>query len=200
MTRQALQHLTADELDLLLEGSYPEGVRNHLTTCPDCERLVREERQVVQAVASLPLHVPRAGFEDRVMARVIIATPMSLLATLRKRAFASRRSTAIAATLAIGLLASLAGSAAWSLANMDLLAAMGRAVLGTAAETGWVVARSLTSTLIEQPWYASARAMLDTPTRLAFAAGGLVATWVAGLLLLRRLVALPAQRVAHETF
>jgi hypothetical protein len=156
MIRQTLQHLTADELDLLLEGSFPEGVRNHLNACPDCDRLVREERQVVQAVASLPLHVPRADFEDRVMARVLIAQPLSLLATI------------------------------------------GRSVLGTVAESGWVVARSLASTLIEQPWYASARASLDSPTRLAFAAGGLVTTWVAGLLLLRRLVAFPAQRVAHE--
>lgn len=134
------------------------------------------------------------------MALVRIAEPASLLATLRSRVMASRRSMAIAATLAIGLVASLAGSIAWSLGNMELLAAMGRAVLGTAAESGWVVARSLASTLIEQPWYASARATLDTPTRLAFAAGGLATTWVAGLLLLRRLVAIPAQRVAHESF
>lgn len=200
MTRQPLQHLTPDELDILLEGSVPEGVRAHLNTCPDCDRLLFEERQVVQAVSSLPLHVPRAGFEDRVMALVRIAQPVSIFVALHRRAMASRQNMAIAATLAVALLASLAGSIGWSLGNMDTLAALGRAALGTAAESGWTVARALTSIVIEQPWYASARATLDTPTRLAVAAGGLVTAWVAGLLLLRRLVAIPAQRVAHDSF
>ena len=79
-----------------------------------------------------------------------------------------------------------------------LLASLGSSALGTLANAGLSVAQALTSNLIEQPWYASARNALDSPTRLAFAASGLVATWVAGLLLLRRLMALPAQRVAHE--
>jgi hypothetical protein len=200
MTRQTLQHLTPDEIDLVLEGSYPEGVRGHLNTCPDCDKLILEERGVVRAIAALPLHVPSADFEDRVMALVNIVQPASVFATIRRRAFASRRSLAVAATLAIGLLASLAGSVAWSLGNMDLLAATGSSVLGVVAESGWVVARALTSNLIEQPWYSGARDLLDSPLRLAFAAGGLVATWAAGLLLLRRLMAIPAQRVAHESF
>jgi hypothetical protein len=200
MTRQALQHLTADELDLLLEGSFPEGVRQHLGTCPPCSQLLQEARRVVHALSSVPLHVPRAGFEDRVMALVRIAVPASVLATLRTWALASQRNMAVAAMLAVALLASLGGSIAWSFANTELLASLGRTVLGAVAESGWVVARSLASTLFEQPWYASVRAALDSPTRLAFAAGGLVTTWVAGLLLLRRLVAIPAQRVAHETF
>lgn len=199
MTRQVLQHLTTDEIDLVLEGSYPEGVRAHLNSCPDCDRLVVEERAVVRAIAALPLHVPSAGFEDRVMARVNVMLPASVLGTLRRRAFASRRNMAIAATLLVALVGSLAGSIAWSLGNMHVLSSLGSGVLGSIANAGLSIAQALTSNLIEQPWYASARSALDSPTRLAFAAGGLVAIWAAGLLLLRRLLALPAQRVAHET-
>ncbi len=198
MTRQILQHLTPDEIDLVLEGSYPEGVRAHLNSCPDCDRLVVEERGVIRALAALPLHVPSAGFEERVMALVNVVQPASVIATLRRRAFASRRNMALAATLLVALVGSLAGSIAWTLGNMDVLASLGSSALGTLANAGLSVAQALTSNLIEQPWYASARNALDSPTRLAFAASGLVATWVAGLLLLRRLMALPAQRVAHE--
>ena len=132
------------------------------------------------------------------MALVNVVQPASVIATLRRRAFASRRNMALAATLLVALVGSLAGSIAWTLGNMDVLASLGSSALGTLANAGLSVAQALTSNLIEQPWYASARNALDSPTRLAFAASGLVATWVAGLLLLRRLMALPAQRVAHE--
>ena len=44
----------------------------------------------------------------------------------------------------------------------------------------------------------SARAMVDTPARLATVTGGIATAWVAGVLLMRRLIALPAGSVAHE--
>ena len=40
----------------------------------------------------------------------------------------------------------------------------------------------------------------DTPERLAFALGAVVIGWLGGMLLLRRLIALPDHRVAHESF
>ena len=198
MERSVLQHLTPDEIDLVLEGSYPEALRTHVNGCRDCSSLLSGERLVVQWLGALPLHVPAAGFEDRVMARVHIATPRSALATLRLRALATPASRAVAAGVAVSVLGSLAASVIWSLGHREVLASLGMTALRSVAELGWVVVHGLATTLVEQPWYGSARALVDSPARLAFVAGGLMTAWAAGMLLMRRLIAIPAGSVAHE--
>ena len=198
MERSVLQHLTADEIDLVLEGNYPETMRTHVNGCPDCSSLLRGERLVVQWLAALPLHVPAAGFEDRVMARVQVATPRSALATLRHRALATPTSRALAAGALVSVLGSLAASVIWSLGHPEVLASLGMTALRSVAELGWIVVHGLATTLVEQPWYGSARAMADSPARLAIVAGGLLTAWAAGMLLMRRLIAIPAGSVAHE--
>ena len=198
MERSVLQHLTADEIDLVLEGNYPETIRTHVSGCPDCSSLLRGERLVVQWLAALPLHVPAAGFEDRVMARVQVVTPRSALATLRHRALATPTSRALAAGALVSVLGSLAASVIWSLGHPEVLASLGMTALRSVAELGWVVVHGLATTLVEQPWYGSARALADSPARLAIVTGGLLTAWAAGMLLLRRLIAIPAGSVAHE--
>ena len=198
MERSVLQHLTPDEIDLVLEGSYPEALRTHVNGCPDCSSLLAGERLVVQWLGALPLHVPAAGFEDRVMARVQVVTPRSALATLRHRALATSTSRALAAGVALSVLGSLAASVIWSLGHREVLASLGMTALRSVAELGWVVVHGLATTLLEQPWYGSARALVDSPARLAFVAGGLTTAWAAGMLLMRRLIAIPAGSVAHE--
>ena len=198
MERPAQQHLTLDELDLVLEGSYPEAVRAHVNTCPDCASLLKSERMLVRWLGALPLHVPAAGFEDRVMARVQIATPQSALATLRRRVLASRRSMAIAASVAVTLVGSLVASVTWSFGHQDVLAALGNAAVRNVADFSWLAARGLATGIIAQPWYGAARDLVDSPARLATAAGGLTIAWAAGMLLMRRLIAIPAGSVAHD--
>lgn len=198
MERSSLQHLTPDEIDLVLEGTFPDVVRTHLNGCRDCADLVAGERVVIQWLASLPLHVPAAGFEDRVMARVQVATPRSVLGTIRQRAMATPSSRAVAAGAAVSVLGSLAASVIWSLGHPEVLASFGMTALRSVAELGWVVVHGLATTVVEQPWYGSARALVDTPARLATVTGGIATAWVAGVLLMRRLIALPAGSVAHE--
>jgi hypothetical protein len=198
MERSVLQHLTPDEIDLVLEGSYPEPLRMHINSCADCSSLVQGERLVVQWLSSLPLHVPAAGFEDRVMARVHVATPRSVLATLRQRAMASPSSRALAAGMLVSVLGSLVASVIWSLGHREVLASLGMTAFRGIAELGWVVVHGLATTLVEQPWYGSVRALLDSPARLATATGVLATAWLGGMLLMRRLIAIPAGSVAHE--
>ncbi len=198
MERSVLQHLTPDEIDLVLEGSYPEALRTHVNGCADCSALLAGERLVVQWLGALPLHVPAAGFEDRVMARVQVVTPRSALATLRHRALATPASRALAAGALVSVLGSLAASIIWSLGHREVLASLGMTALRSVAELGWVVVHGLATTLVEQPWYGSARALVDSPARLATVAGVLTTAWAAGMLLMRRLIAIPAGSVAHE--
>jgi hypothetical protein len=200
MTRDLEQHLTTDELDLVLENGGPASVRAHVTMCADCARLVEDDRALVQQLAHLALHVPSVGFEDRVMAAVRIPEPLTATEALRRRVFSTRRSLLTAATLVLGLLGSMGASVAWSLAHREALAAFSRTLTHGLTDMAWTTVRSLATSLIEQPWYGAARSVLDTPERLAFALGAVMIGWLGGMLLLRRLIALPDQRVAHESF
>lgn len=200
MTRLFEQHLTADELDLVLENGAPDAVRAHLTSCPDCTRLVAADRRLVHELSRLALHVPSVGFEDRVMAAVRIPEPLSATAALRRRVFSTRRSLLTAATLVLGLIGSMGASVAWSLSHQTELLAFSHALKDGTSRLVWTTVQSLATSLLEQPWYAGLRGVLDTPERLAFALGAVVIGWLGGMLLLRRLIALPDQRVAHENF
>ena len=200
MTRALEQHLTADELDLVHENKAGAAVRAHISMCDDCGQLVQSDRQLVHELSRLAMHVPGVGFEERVMAAVRIPEPLSATAALRRRVFSTRRSLLTAATLVLGLLGSMGASVAWSLTHREALLAFGRTVKAGLLDIAWTTAQSLATSVIEQPWYAGVRGVLDTPERLAFALGAVMIGWLGGVLLLRRLIALPDQRVAHESF
>jgi hypothetical protein len=160
---------------------------------------VQVQREIVEQISALPLMGPSAGFADRVMASVTVADPFALrsLQTVRQRIFATRKSILIAASLTLALLGSMAGSIAWTMANQDALASAGNWVLAQGAQAGWIALRGLASNFIEQPWYESARALAGHPGRLAAALGVATLAYLSGVLALRRLLALPAQQVAH---
>jgi hypothetical protein len=157
------------------------------------------EREIVEQLSGLPGLTPSAGFADRVMASVTVADPFKLrsLESIRRRVFASRRSMAIAASLALAVVGSMAASVAWSLANQDVLVAVGNWALAQGTQVGWIAVRGIASNFIEQPWYESARALAGSPGRLATAVGVASLAYLSGVIALRRLLALPTQRVAH---
>jgi hypothetical protein len=196
MTQAPGPHLSPDDVELWLSGTLDAERTRHLDSCPECFDRAQTEREIVEQIAILPALSPTDGFADRVMAQVTVADPYALR-SLRRRIFATRRSMAVAAGLALALVGSMAASVAWSLANQDLLLSAGNWLLAQAAQTGWLAVRGLASNFIEQPWYESARAFADHPGRLGAVLGALSLAYVSGVFALRRLLALPSQQVAH---
>lgn len=199
MTPAPGPHLSSDDVENWLSGILDAERTRHLDLCAECFDRVRAEREIVEQISALSLMGPSAGFADRVMASVAIPDPFALRSfrTIRQRIFATRKSLALAASLALLLLGSMAGSIAWTMANQEVLASAGSWVLTQGTQAGWVALRGLASNFIEQPWYESARAIASRPSRLAAAIGMATLAYLIGVFALRRLLALPTQQVAH---
>lgn len=187
MTQAPGPHLSPDDVENWLSGTLDAARTRHLDLCSECFDRAQVEREIIEQLTALPLMGPSAGFADRVMASV----------TVPERRFATRRSLAIAASLALALIGSMAASIAWSLANQDVLASAGQWILAQGTQAGWLAVRGLASNFIEQPWYESARALASHPGRLATAVGVASLAYLSGVYALRRLLALPTQQVAH---
>jgi hypothetical protein len=196
MTPAPGPHLSPDDVELWLNGSLDAARTRHLDLCPECFDRAQAEREIVEQLAALPLMAPASGFEDRVMAQVTVADPFALR-SIRQRIFATRRSMAVAASLAVAVVGSMIASVAWSLANQDVLLSAGNWMLTQGSQAGWLALRGLASNFLEQPWYESARAFADHPGRLGAALGALALAYLSGVFALRRLLALPSQQVAH---
>jgi hypothetical protein len=196
MTPAPGPHLSPDDVENWLSGTLDAERTRHLDLCPECFDRAQAEREIVEQLAALPLMSPSPGFADRVMASVTIADPFALR-SLRQRIFATRRSLAIASSLALAVVGSMAASVAWSLANQDILLSAVNWVLAQGTQAGWLALRGLASNFIEQPWYESVRALVGHPGRLAVMLGAVLLAYLSGVFALRRLLALPSQQVAH---
>jgi hypothetical protein len=150
-------------------------------------------------LAALPLMSPAEGFAERVMARVAVPDPFAIrsLRAMPRRLLATRRTLAAAATLAVIVLGSMAGSVVWSLGHQQTLAAFGGWLASEASALAWVGLRGVASNLVEQPWYTAARGLVGSPAHLAGASALASLTYAAGVVALRRLLALPARQVSH---
>jgi hypothetical protein len=135
------------------------------------------------------------------MASVVIPDPFAIrsLQATRRRLFATRKSLAVAASLSLLLLGSMAASIAWSLTHQETLASLGSWLLSQGGQIAWLSLRGLASNLMEQPWYDGIRSLLDSPGRLALGSAVASAVYLGGVLALRRLLALPTQQVAHAS-
>lgn len=77
------RHLLPNEIDLLVDEESGFGVqplREHVRDCADCRARLDEAREVVAALAEVPLLAPRVGLSDRVMAQVPVFVPWHVAA------------------------------------------------------------------------------------------------------------------------
>jgi hypothetical protein len=199
MSRPVNPHLSSDDFDALLEGTPGEDALVHLDRCTFCRDQVAADLAVVTRLESLRAFAPAPDFVERVMARVAIPDPFALhsLGTARRRLFATRRSLAAAASVAIIVVGAMAASVLWTLGNRETLAAAGSWLGSEALGWLWLAVRGGAANLMEQPWYAAARSFLGSPTRLALLSGAVTVVYLGGLFALRRLMALPSQGGAH---
>ena len=199
MTRPPGTHLSPDEIDSWLAGTLAPEWQQHLDQCQACLEQARTEREFVDQIAALPLMAPEVDFADRVMAAVSIPDPFAIrsLQARQRRVFATRKSLAVAASLTILLLGSMAGSIAWSLTHQETLVSLGNWLLSEGSAVAWLSLRALASNVMEQPWYSGIQSLLDNPIRIAFGSALAFAVYLAGVLALRRLLAPPTQQVAH---
>jgi hypothetical protein len=199
MTRPSGPHFSPDEIDAWLAGTLALEWQQHLDRCQECLEWARSARVIADQISALPLLSPRADFADRVMASVAVPDPFAIrsLQATRRRLFATRRSLAVAASVAILVLGSMAGSIAWTLANQDTLASLGGWLMTQGGQAAWLGLRGVASNIIEQPWYDALRSLADHPGRLALGSAMASLAYLGGVFALRRLLALPTQQVAH---
>jgi hypothetical protein len=194
-------HLTPDEFDAwLAAGLDPERAR-HLELCLECQARADAERDLDEQLATLQLLSPAPDLADRVMRHVAVPRPIPVpsMQPARRRFLATRRSMAIAASLAVLLVASMATSVIWTLGHQATLTSIGGWLLTQVGQAGWLAIQGVASNLIEQPWYDAVRSAFDTPGRIAAASALAATAYLAGVYALRRLLALPTQQVAHAS-
>lgn len=199
MTRPSGAHLSPDEIDSWLAGNLAQTWQEHLDQCQACLERAHAEREIVEQIGALPLMSPARDFADRVMASVMVPDPFAIRSfqATQRRLFATRKSVAIAASVALVLLGSMAGSIGWSLTHQETIASMGNWLLAQSGQVAWLSLRGLASNLIEQPWYSGIRSLVDNPVRLALGSALASLAYLCGVFALRRLLALPTQQVAH---
>ncbi len=191
MTAPDLLHLTADELDALLDGTAAERATSHLATCSSCLAMFELDRRLVTSLAALPSLSPSADFEQLVMSRVTVAPALvpAPAAAPSPREMAARRRVAIGALLTGG---SLVAGFAWAFANPA--AALG-AVVPALRQTGealWVSMQTVASNATEQPWFGNVTDALGSPGKVLLAMAAVGALYVVVLTGFRRLLTDPA--------
>jgi anti-sigma factor RsiW len=201
MTRASGSHLSADEFDACLSGVQTPEIQRHLDQCPECLEQLKTDREIAEQISTLPLMSPADGFTERVMARVIVPDPFAIrsLQATQRRLFASPRSLATAAGFALLLLGSMLGSVVWSLGHQETLSSFGSWLFAQGGQALWLGLQGLASNLLEQPWYNGFKSLAQNPARLALFSGVASFAYLGGLLVLRRLLTVPTQQVAHAS-
>jgi len=195
---EGVTHLTPEDLEQWAEGQLPVARRAHLRSCPECQALADAERVLVMRLTALPLFNPRAGFAERVLDRVHL--PVNSIAGAwrfwRTRVFANPIGGGMAAGVAVLLGGSMAASAAWAAGHQDAIAGVGPWLMSQGQQLFWQRAQDLSALLQQQPWYGQLRTSL-TPGRIAAVVAIGVALYTAGVMALRRLLALPTAQVSR---
>ena len=186
MNAPDLLHLTADELDALLEGAGSARVTSHLETCATCLAMVELDRRLVGALSALPALDPRPGFADRVMAKVTVAPALSPapLVAPTPRSIAARRRALGGSLLAGG---SLVAAFAWAIANP----AAALDTVAPAFQGLWVSLQNLVSSGSAQSWSAQLVGAFGSPGKMLLALVAISGVYVVALTGFRRLLTDP---------
>lgn len=190
MTAALSPHLSADELDLLLEGRSVEHATSHLETCPECRAMVSIDRQVLAAMATLPTWDPSPLFAERVLAsidREVGAVPAATGPSDRERS--ARRRVLIGGSVVGGL---VTAGFAWAIANPGTAAGLAQPALQEVGQSIWLSVQALAANTAEQPWFSTVRDALATPARAVPALIAMAAVYATLLMSLRRLLTRPA--------
>ncbi|NNG16408.1 MAG: hypothetical protein HKM89_08005 [Gemmatimonadales bacterium] len=192
-------HLSLEEVDAWLDGSLPETRQTHIESCFECRTLTRAERVLVRRLEAVERLAPSPAFAEGVMARLDLPDPFALRTAYRfwDRVKASRRTLAIAASIMVVLGLSMGGSVAWSLSHPETLSSWGSWLTAQASSWFWVGLRGAVSNLLEHPWYDTLKHLVGTPGRIAAFSAINMAVYVGCVLLMKRLLAFPGQRVIH---
>lgn len=192
------EHLVPEDLDRWVAGELTGLRAEHLRRCPECQALADAERVLVMRLEALPLFDPKRDFADRVMERVKLPVTSLTAAWRMWRGRVAREplTVGVAAGVAVLLGGSLAASAAWAAGNQDAITGVGAWLMSQGQQWLWQTAGTATAVLEQQAWYGAARSAL-TPARLAALAAGMAALYGGGVMLLRRLLALPSPETAR---
>jgi len=196
--RLAGPHLTEAELDDWLDQSLAAERQAHLRACPECRALADQERLLVLRLENLPRFTPSPGFGARVLAQVEL--PVSSFATAW-RAWQWHTAThptavALASGIAVVLGGALAASVAWASGNQDVITGLIQGLWSQGQQSFRLAAEAAGRFLAGQPWYGELRTSL-TAGRLAVVGILAAGLYGAGIALLRKLLALPAEQVAR---
>jgi hypothetical protein len=192
-------HLSAEELDAVLDGTAEASLFRHAEECAGCAKLLGQHRAVIQALETLPQFAPSDEFADQVMFQVAVPDPFAMrsLATARRRMLGSTRSRALAASVAVMLVGTMAASIIWTVFNRDVLASTGHWLGGEAMQWFWVALRGTFANITEQPWFEAMRRVFGAPARIALASACAMALYGGGLYALRKLMTFPTEGTAH---
>jgi hypothetical protein len=202
MSSSPESHLSSEQIDAWLGGSPDAATQHHVSQCQLCQEQLRADQEIAELIAGLPLWSPTSGFADRVMASVRVPDPFAFrsLEATRRRMLATPKSMAFAASVGLLLLGSMIASITWTLGHQATIASFGSWVVAQSGQAMWLGVRGIALNIIEQPWYAWVSGFVGNPGRLALFSALVSLAYLGGLLTLRRLLAIPTQRVAHAGF
>jgi hypothetical protein len=182
------RHLLPNEIDLLLDeetGFGMKPLREHVRDCPDCRARLAEARDVVDALAEVPLLAPRMGMADRIMSQVPVFVPWHVAArdALQQWVPTSPTARALAATLVAVAGSLVTGLTLWIATRGDVLA-MVTGLVGDQARTAATNALGDLVVALFGPQVVAAVQQVG-PLGIALALGGFLVASVATVLGLR---------------
>lgn len=190
MNDELLDHLTADELDGLADGSASPRAMSHVATCATCAELLEQDTRLIAMLGRLPSWEPRAEFSDRVMAQVQLRPAVADLPWIRSdRERRARRRVAVA-SVAVG--GAFAAGLAWAAAHPAAALGWSAPTVADAGQSLWVTLQTVAANAAEQPWFGGLRDALATPTRAFPVLVGMLGAYAVALTGFRRLLTEPA--------